>query len=290
MSPRTRSFKQNCLLDNAVASNVAEFLDVKSLVRFFSCSKKMKANDTVLQAEVARRKAVFAQKKTCVKKILKEERPSRESIVRAQEIFLSALELIALCEGGAKCIDIGRMFNGPIRRDPFFGIERALLSGPFRVLPTCFYCPPSNRGWLLPSENDLVFARNHAHFLWDAVQEPLLNFLDSVPYEDTHYSDPKFPFRLFQHPVFADFRDQSMMPLTTYVKRDAGRVDAFRIAARDLATDFPDARHFLHFILHHADHFDDEDESDGIMSGEEDTSDDDNDAEMSGGEGDVVRV
>ena len=297
MSPRTRSFKQNCLLHDAVVSNVAEFLDVRSLVYFFSCSKKMQGNIATLCVEVTRRKAVFAEAKKCVAGLLKqhEEPPSREHIYQAQESLLHARRWVELFEGELQGMELRESLGVSPRADPLFAVERAQLGGSFRVLPTCFYFPSVYFKDLriLPSDDVRQFCEQHARYVWDAMQEHQRDFLEAVsPVNDEKenealalYTDSKSPFRQFEHPAFVDFRDETMLSLVAYLKREPERREAFRNAARKLATKVPKATLFLHFMTHHLDHefckecgVGDEDDAEEEMS--EVTCDVDDDNEM----------
>ena len=266
MSPRTRSFKQNCLLHDAVASNVSEFLDVRSLVYFFSCSKKMKGNVAILCLEVTRRKAVFAAAKKYVGGLLKqhEETPNREAIEEAQESLVRARRWVELFEGELQGVELRESLIVSPLAVPLFAIERVQLGGSFRVLPTCFYFSPVDFDGVrvLPSDDMRHFAEQHARYVWDAMQEHQRDFLDAVSpvngakenEELAFYMDSKFPFRQFEHPVFVDFRDQTMLMLVAYLKREPGRREAFRNAAKKMATKIPQATLFLYFMVYHLDH------------------------------------
>ena len=239
------------------------------MVYFLSCSKKMKTSGAMLSVEVTRRKTVFAEATKVVDGLLKrhEKNPSRVLIAQAQGILVCARRWIELFEGELQSVELRRCLGETPRADPLFAMERIQLEDSFRVFPECFYMSPTmalvdGTQALQPSKNILRFAEQHANYLWQDLQEHMEIFVEEISpmngsnenHDVSFYTNPGAPFRLFEHPIFVNFRDGTMLSLVSYLKNDPERSEAFRIAARNMATRKPQTTPFLHFMVHHLDH------------------------------------
>lgn len=242
--------KNGFALADFVAPAVAQFLGVRSLVRFGAVCKSHKVAVT---KEVTRRKECIADIEDKVKQLMgsqPESVPTSENVIAARKLSDNAKRMIddeinfhkKLC---TRELDLDGY--GPGREFDFFLNERKKFLaasgdtlGSLVILPDCFYFPPDGES-SNPSQEEIQNASKKASRLWGA--ESLMSIERYMWDDNWDKLNYEQPFRKFSLPGAGHFTYECMEE-TAMDLAHQGTIDAFRIAARKVTFRAPDVSDF----------------------------------------------
>lgn len=193
--PRTndeRKADASAIFENEdVVIEMMQFLGVRSMLAFGSCSKSLRE---ALGVEVKRRKNAFVTCKSRVKALLKDKNPSCANVISAKIMYHAAEKLV---DYELDFLEIPRHRFQCLPRYPFKDeAQQLMVVNPdsddppvFHMLPLCFYIPQNYGEPFQPSVQDLRLAMDR-----------VLNIVDlqdcaMIPQNDPFYDNPKHPFR-----------------------------------------------------------------------------------------------
>ena len=255
-------------LSSFIAPAIVQFLGVRSLVRFGATSKFHMA---VMLEEVERRRKQIVAVEVEVAKLIA---PRPDNAVPTRMDIIAATNLV---ECTRRLIDDELEFHHKIGSgeividnymydddeydwkefDPFLQERMKFLPGwlageqqvgvgTLYVLPMCFYCPPEGES-SNPSWEEVAEATEYAHEIWGA-EEDLMQVQDYPwDWDRLKYEQPLIKFKIIGSQRFVEFMKEKAGELVW------GMADAFRIAAREVFFENPDARDCLWYTIEQVD-------------------------------------
>jgi len=252
-----------------LSEHIMDYLDIPSLVSFAATNQTL---HNLLQPAVQRRKASFAQIESQIVELLQPIKPSRAAIQKALDLQQKARRLI---DSGLGWLDHPYEFHDPSEddepedeegdycpvclKDPLFGEERmqlkahsiAQLSQDGRMLPKIFYISEHNDADDAPepTRQEIEAVGGFVVGIWGAEDHMQGVYELMAP---RFWSNPDEPLLIFNHPLANFYSEMVYQGVERIVT--VGKLEAFRVAAREYVLERENALPCLMYALTVADH------------------------------------